>query len=81
MTLPTAANQDKCDYCDKGDIELTKYDVSPAVVWSIPIDIMMQYSSMSRRNCVQIVLANRYIIGSSNLYFLKETQKLLSGRI
>jgi hypothetical protein len=29
MTLPTAANQDKCDYCDKGDIELTKNDVSP----------------------------------------------------
>jgi hypothetical protein len=29
MTLPTAANQDKCDYCDKGELELTKYDVSP----------------------------------------------------
>ncbi len=27
MTLPTAANQEKCDYCDNGDIELTKYDV------------------------------------------------------
>jgi hypothetical protein len=27
MTLPTAANQEKCDYCDKGDMELTKYDV------------------------------------------------------
>ena len=32
MTLPTAANQDKCDYCDKGDIELTKYDVSPITI-------------------------------------------------
>ncbi len=29
MTLPTAANQENCDYCDKGDMELTKHDASP----------------------------------------------------
>ena len=42
--------------------------ILPAFVWSFPIDIMLQYSALSRRNCAYSCL-EIIIFNSCNLYF------------